>query len=159
MLQRSVTRFQNTLASTITLVLFLILLIGFQNCSRTLAAQNFTMPAMSPTMTEGNIASWKVKEGKQTVGVHRSSQRFILIFRVAGDSFSSGDVLLEIETDKAQMDVEAQDDGKLAKITVFVPTTKSQKYQHIDAIFVTARSWIKGRKGRHPDSCVGRNRR
>ncbi|KAL9072652.1 MAG: hypothetical protein Q9157_005032 [Trypethelium eluteriae] len=54
------------------------------------------MPAMSPTMTEGNIASWKVKEG---------------------DSFSAGDVLLEIETDKAQMDVEAQDDGVLAKIT------------------------------------------
>ncbi|KAG8526871.1 uncharacterized protein KY384_008300 [Bacidia gigantensis] len=54
------------------------------------------MPAMSPTMTEGSIAKWKVKEG---------------------DSFSTGDVLLEIETDKAQMDVEAQDDGKMAKIT------------------------------------------
>ncbi|KAL8694981.1 MAG: hypothetical protein Q9218_000453 [Villophora microphyllina] len=54
------------------------------------------MPAMSPTMTEGNIASWKVKEG---------------------DSFSTGDVLLEIETDKAQMDVEAQDGGMMAKIT------------------------------------------
>lgn len=60
-----------------------------------LDAQNFTMPAMSPTMTEGNIASWKVKEG---------------------DSFSTGDVLLEIETDKATMDVEAQDDGIVAKI-------------------------------------------
>ncbi|KAF2224994.1 hypothetical protein BDZ85DRAFT_193836 [Elsinoe ampelina] len=60
------------------------------------AAQNFTMPAMSPTMTEGNIASWQVKEG---------------------DSFSAGDVLLEIETDKAQMDVEAQEDGILFKIT------------------------------------------
>ncbi|KAK7526744.1 uncharacterized protein IWZ02DRAFT_468063 [Phyllosticta citriasiana] len=59
------------------------------------AAQNFQMPALSPTMTEGNIASWKVKEG---------------------ESFSAGDVLLEIETDKAQMDVEAQDDGILAKI-------------------------------------------
>ena len=47
-------------------------------------------------MTEGNIASWKVKEG---------------------DSFSAGDVLLEIETDKASMDVEAQDDGIIAKIT------------------------------------------
>ena len=46
-------------------------------------------------MTEGNIASWKVKEG---------------------DSFSTGDVLLEIETDKATMDVEAQDDGIMAKI-------------------------------------------
>ncbi|KAI9663399.1 MAG: pyridoxine biosynthesis protein [Trizodia sp. TS-e1964] len=53
------------------------------------------MPAMSPTMTEGNIASWKVKEG---------------------DAFSTGDVLLEIETDKAQMDVEAQDDGVVAKL-------------------------------------------
>ncbi|KAI8938128.1 hypothetical protein NX059_005795 [Plenodomus lindquistii] len=62
-----------------------------------LAAQNFTMPALSPTMTEGNIASWKIKEG---------------------DSFSAGDVLLEIETDKAQMDVEAQDDGILAKIII-----------------------------------------
>lgn len=48
-------------------------------------------------MTEGNIASWKVKEG---------------------DSFSAGDVLLEIETDKASMDVEAQDDGIMAKITL-----------------------------------------
>ncbi|KAH0170483.1 hypothetical protein KCU67_g2625, partial [Aureobasidium melanogenum] len=61
------------------------------------AAQNFAMPALSPTMTEGNITSWKLKEG---------------------DSFSAGDVILEIETDKAQMDVEAQDDGILAKIVV-----------------------------------------
>lgn len=54
------------------------------------------MPALSPTMTEGNIATWKIKEG---------------------DSFAAGDVILEIETDKAQMDVEAQDNGILAKIT------------------------------------------
>ncbi|KAJ6446568.1 pyruvate dehydrogenase protein x component [Purpureocillium lavendulum] len=53
------------------------------------------MPALSPTMTEGNIASWKVKEGER---------------------FSAGDVLLEIETDKATMDVEAQDDGVMMKI-------------------------------------------
>ncbi|KAG6334882.1 hypothetical protein ID866_4206 [Astraeus odoratus] len=53
------------------------------------------MPAMSPTMTEGGISSWKKKEG---------------------ESFSAGDVLLEIETDKATIDVEAQDDGVLAKI-------------------------------------------
>lgn len=58
-------------------------------------AHNFMMPAMSPTMTEGNISSWKVKEG---------------------ESFSAGDILLEIETDKASMDVEAQDDGVMAKI-------------------------------------------
>ncbi|KAI9646308.1 pyridoxine biosynthesis protein [Ciborinia camelliae] len=57
--------------------------------------RNFTMPALSPTMTEGNIAKWNVKEG---------------------DSFAAGDVLLEIETDKASMDVEAQDDGIVAKI-------------------------------------------
>lgn len=52
---------------------------------------------MSPTMTEGGIAAWKVKEG---------------------DAFAAGDVLLEIETDKATIDVEAQDDGVLAKIIV-----------------------------------------
>jgi pyruvate/2-oxoglutarate dehydrogenase complex dihydrolipoamide acyltransferase (E2) component len=38
--------------------------------------------------------------------------------RTIGDAFSAGDVLLEIETDKAQIDVEAQDDGILAKIYV-----------------------------------------
>lgn len=69
---------------------------AFHAAPASLAAHNFTMPALSPTMTEGNIAGWKVKEG---------------------DSFVAGDVLLEIETDKAQMDVEAQDDGILAKIT------------------------------------------
>lgn len=53
------------------------------------------MPALSPTMTEGNISSWKVKEG---------------------ETFVAGDVLLEIETDKATMDVEAQDDGIVMKI-------------------------------------------
>src|SRR5271168_473747 len=68
---------------------------GFRTSAKRLAAQNFTMPALSPTMTEGNIATWNVKEG---------------------DSFSAGDVLLEIETDKASMDVEAQDDGIMAKI-------------------------------------------
>lgn len=59
----------------------------------------FKMPAMSPTMTEGGIASWKKKEG---------------------EAFSAGDVLLEIETDKATIDVEAQDDGVLAKIVVSI---------------------------------------
>ncbi|CCL98976.1 uncharacterized protein FIBRA_00984 [Fibroporia radiculosa] len=53
------------------------------------------MPAMSPTMTEGGIAAWKKKEG---------------------ETFAAGDVVLEIETDKATIDVEAQDDGILAKI-------------------------------------------
>ncbi|GAA6058882.1 hypothetical protein JCM10212_002826 [Sporobolomyces blumeae] len=59
------------------------------------ALSKFLFPAMSPTMTEGGIASWKKKEG---------------------ESFQPGDVLLEIETDKATMDVEAQDEGVLGKI-------------------------------------------
>ncbi|KAG6017396.1 hypothetical protein E4U43_001489 [Claviceps pusilla] len=68
---------------------------GFTSSARCLAAQNFVMPALSPTMTEGNIASWKIKEG---------------------ETYSAGDVLLEIETDKATMDVEAQEDGIMMKI-------------------------------------------
>jgi hypothetical protein len=51
-------------------------------------------------MTEGGIASWKKKEG---------------------EAFAAGDVLVEIETDKATIDVEAQDDGVLAKIIVSLP--------------------------------------
>lgn len=90
------------------------------------ALSKFTMPAMSPTMTEGGIASWKKAEG---------------------ESFAPGDVLVEIvscsvgcgswgargqgadgaldvqETDKATMDVEAQDDGLLAKIIVSSPSS------------------------------------
>jgi pyruvate dehydrogenase E2 component (dihydrolipoamide acetyltransferase) len=55
------------------------------------------MPALSPTMTEGNLAKWLKKEG---------------------DEVHSGDVLAEIETDKATMEVEAVDDGKMGKILV-----------------------------------------
>ena len=84
------------------------------------ALSKFTMPAMSPTMTEGGIAQWKLKEGQK---------------------YSAGDVLLEIvripnlfalrvvshvphqETDKATIDVEAAEDGILAKIIVSVSHT------------------------------------
>ncbi len=55
------------------------------------------MPALSPTMTEGNLAKWHIKEG---------------------DTVSAGDVLAEIETDKATMEVEAVDEGKVGKIVV-----------------------------------------
>jgi pyruvate/2-oxoglutarate dehydrogenase complex dihydrolipoamide acyltransferase (E2) component len=55
------------------------------------------MPALSPTMEAGTIASWKVKEGA---------------------SFAAGDIICEIETDKATVDNEAQDEGVLAKILV-----------------------------------------
>ncbi|WP_086466475.1 pyruvate dehydrogenase complex E1 component subunit beta [Oceanibaculum nanhaiense] len=55
------------------------------------------MPALSPTMTEGKLASWLKKEG---------------------DAVKAGDVLAEIETDKATMEVEAVDEGTLGKILV-----------------------------------------
>lgn len=54
-----------------------------------------TMPALSPTMTAGNIGTWQ---------------------KNPGDSLSPGDVLVEIETDKAQMDFEFQEEGVLAKV-------------------------------------------
>ena len=60
-------------------------------------ATNILMPALSPTMTEGTLARWLKKEG---------------------DEVRSGDVLAEIETDKATMEVEAIDEGVLSKILV-----------------------------------------
>ncbi|MFZ2469120.1 MAG: biotin/lipoyl-containing protein, partial [Parvibaculum sedimenti] len=55
------------------------------------------MPALSPTMEEGKLAKWHVKEG---------------------DKVSSGDVIAEIETDKATMEVEAVDEGRIGKLLV-----------------------------------------
>src|SRR4030095_12584429 len=55
------------------------------------------MPALSPTMEEGTLAKWLVKEG---------------------DKVASGDILAEIETDKATMECEAVDEGTVAKILV-----------------------------------------
>ena len=53
------------------------------------------MPALSPTMTSGNIGTWQ---------------------KNPGDTLTPGDVLVEIETDKAQMDFEFQEEGVIAKI-------------------------------------------
>src|SRR3954469_5959216 len=58
---------------------------------------NILMPALSPTMEKGNLAKWLKKEG---------------------DKVKSGDVIAEIETDKATMEVEAVDEGTIAKIVV-----------------------------------------
>ena len=58
---------------------------------------NILMPALSPTMTEGNLARWLKKEG---------------------DAVKPGDVIAEIETDKATMEVEAVEEGKIGKILV-----------------------------------------
>src|ERR1041384_5311007 len=58
---------------------------------------NILMPALSPTMEKGNLAKWLKKEG---------------------DRVKPGDVIAEIETDKATMEYEAVDEGTLAKIVV-----------------------------------------
>ncbi|MBS0530350.1 MAG: biotin/lipoyl-binding protein, partial [Proteobacteria bacterium] len=58
---------------------------------------NILMPALSPTMEKGNLAKWLKKEG---------------------DKVKSGDIIAEIETDKATMEVEAVDEGTIAKILV-----------------------------------------
>jgi pyruvate/2-oxoglutarate dehydrogenase complex dihydrolipoamide acyltransferase (E2) component len=58
---------------------------------------NILMPALSPTMEEGTLTKWLVKEG---------------------DEVHSGDILAEIETDKATMEFEAVDEGRIGKILV-----------------------------------------
>ena len=60
-------------------------------------ATEILMPALSPTMEEGTLAKWLVKEG---------------------DTVSSGDILAEIETDKATMEFEAVDEGVIGKILI-----------------------------------------
>ncbi|MDB4845227.1 biotin/lipoyl-binding protein, partial [Hellea sp.] len=55
------------------------------------------MPALSPTMEEGTLSKWLVKEG---------------------DQVSSGDLLAEIETDKATMEIEAVEEGTIVKLLV-----------------------------------------
>src|SRR5262245_34488757 len=58
---------------------------------------NILMPALSPTMTEGKLAKWHVN---------------------AGDAVKAGQVICEIETDKATMEVEAVDEGRIGQIVV-----------------------------------------
>ena len=58
---------------------------------------NILLPALSPTMEQGNLVKWLVKEGQQV---------------------NSGDILAEIETDKATMELESPDDGTIQKIIV-----------------------------------------
>ncbi|WP_333682874.1 biotin/lipoyl-containing protein, partial [Pontibaca methylaminivorans] len=60
-------------------------------------ATEILMPALSPTMEEGTLAKWLVKEG---------------------DTVASGDIIAEIETDKATMEFEAVDEGRIGRILV-----------------------------------------
>ena len=72
------------------------------------------MPALSPTMTEGNLAKWIVKEG---------------------DKIKSGQVIAEIETDKATMEVEAVDEGVMGKI-VIADSTEGVKVNQLIALLL-----------------------
>jgi pyruvate dehydrogenase E2 component (dihydrolipoamide acetyltransferase) len=76
---------------------------------------NITMPALSPTMEEGNLAKWLVKEG---------------------DEVSAGDVIAEIETDKATMEVEAVDEGTVGKIVVPAGTAEGVKVNDLIAVLL-----------------------
>jgi len=74
---------------------------------------NILMPALSPTMEKGNLAKWLKKEG---------------------DTVKSGDIIAEIETDKATMEVEAVDEGILAKILISEGTSDVPVNQPIGVI-------------------------
>ena len=77
-------------------------------------ATEILMPALSPTMEEGTLAKWLVKEG---------------------DSVAAGDVIAEIETDKATMEVEAVDEGTVGQITV-AEGTENVKVNAVIAVLV-----------------------
>ena len=67
------------------------------------------MPALSPTMEEGTLAKWLVKEG---------------------DTLKSGDIMAEIETDKATMEFEAVDEGVVARVLVAEGTDRRKSRWH-----------------------------
>ena len=77
-------------------------------------ATEILMPALSPTMEEGTLAKWLVKEG---------------------DDVTAGDVIAEIETDKATMEVEAVDEGKVGKLAV-AEGTEGVKVNTVIAVLV-----------------------
>ncbi len=76
-------------------------------------ATQILMPALSPTMEEGTLAKWLVKEG---------------------DTVKSGDIMAEIETDKATMEFEAVDEGIIGKILVAEGTVGCQS-EHADCAY------------------------
>ncbi len=85
------------------------------------------MPALSPTMTEGNVTKWLKKEG---------------------DEVRSGDVLAEIETDKATMEFEAVDDGRLGKILVPEGAEGIKVNQPIAVLLGEGRGRLRARQNR-----------
>jgi pyruvate dehydrogenase E2 component (dihydrolipoamide acetyltransferase) len=90
------------------------------------------MPALSPTMTEGNLAKWTVKEG---------------------DKIKSGQVIAEIETDKATMEVEAVDEGVIGKLMV-AAGTEAVKVNQLIALLLEEGEDKKVLEGYKPKAAV-----
>src|ERR1019366_4844360 len=93
------------------------------------------MPALSPTMEKGNLSKWLKKEG---------------------DSVKSGDIIAEIETDKATMEVEATDEGTFGKILVPEGTADVAVNTPIALIFAEgeSRADIKAAKPAQPQKAA-----
>ena len=91
---------------------------------------NILMPALSPTMTEGNLAKWHKREG---------------------DRISAGDVIAEIETDKATMEVEAVDDGVLGKILVSEGSENIRVNEIIGVLLEDGETTSDGQDGEAPE--------
>ena len=100
-------------------------------------ATDILMPALSPTMEQGKLAKWLKKEG---------------------DPVKSGDVLAEIETDKATMEVEAVDEGVLAKILV-ADGHRQRRGQHADRASSRARARTSRQRRRRRQAEPERRRR
>ena len=100
-------------------------------------ATNILMPALSPTMTEGTLSRWLKKEG---------------------ENVRAGDVIAEIETDKATMEVEAVDEGVLGKILV-ADGTEGVKVNEPIAILVDQGEAVPRRRRRRSPRLLRRSRR
>ncbi len=93
-------------------------------------ATNILMPALSPTMEEGTLAKWLKKEG---------------------DTVKAGEIIAEIETDKATMEFEAVDEGTLGQILV-AAGTEGVKVNTPIAVLLAEGEAARGRPGRRPRS-------
>ena len=85
------------------------------------------MPALSPTMTEGKLAKWLVKEG---------------------DQVNSGDIIAEIETDKATMELEAVDEGVIGEILILEGTESVEVNKPIGLLFEEGEDKPKAKTGK-----------
>jgi pyruvate dehydrogenase E2 component (dihydrolipoamide acetyltransferase) len=94
--------------------------------------QKLEMPNLSPTMEKGNIAKWMKKEG---------------------DSIKPGDILAQIETDKATVDFEMQEEGYIAKL-LFPEGAKDVKLGEVVAIVVDSKEEVEKFKDYKPTSAA-----